>query len=159
MTEAAPTILCVDDDPDVLWALQEYLAAQGYHAITATNGVEAFLQVSRQRPRAVILDLFMPRLGGLGALDRIRRMDASITVIIISGVEGAVEMIREAGLSVAGTLAKPFTRPTCSWPIWTPHSDGTTPRALRAVPIPCDSSVDFASLDKWMTRRGWGRLW
>jgi len=108
MTEAAPTILCVDDDPDVLWALQEYLAAQGYHVITATNGVEAFLQVSRQRPRAVILDLFMPRLGGLGALDRIRRMDASITVIIISGVEGAVEMIREAGLSVAGTLAKPF---------------------------------------------------
>ncbi|MBI3031425.1 MAG: response regulator [Candidatus Rokubacteria bacterium] len=108
MSENAPTILCVDDDPDVLSALQEYLAAQGYHVITATNGVEAFLQVSRQRPRAVILDLFMPRLGGLGALDRIRRMDASITVIIISGVEGAVEMIREASLSVAGTLAKPF---------------------------------------------------
>jgi CheY-like chemotaxis protein len=70
--------------------------------------VEAFLQVWRKRPRAVILDLFMPRLGGLGALDRIRRMDASIVVVIISGVENAVEMIREAGLTVAGALAKPF---------------------------------------------------
>ncbi len=108
MVELAPMVLCVDDDPEVLEALAEYLAGQGYQVITATNGVEAFLQVWRKRPRAVILDLFMPRLGGLGALDRIRRMDSSIVVIIISGVENAVEMIREAGLTVAGALAKPF---------------------------------------------------
>ncbi len=108
MDEQAPTILCVDDDPEVLRMLEEYLAGQGYRVVTASNGVEAFLQVWRQRPRAVILDLFMPRLGGLGTLDRIRRMDASIVVVIISGVENAVEMVKEAGLSVAGALAKPF---------------------------------------------------
>lgn len=108
MDERVPTILCVDDDPEVLRTLEEYLTGQGYRVVTATNGVEAFLQVWRQRPRAVVLDLFMPRLGGLGALDRIRRMDASIVVVIISGVENAVEMVKEAGLSVAGALAKPF---------------------------------------------------
>lgn len=108
MAELAPMVLVVDDDPEVLEVLSEYLTGEGYEVITAANGVEAFLQVWRKRPRAVILDLFMPRLGGLGALDRIRRMDASIVVIIISGVEGAVEMVREAGLTVAGALAKPF---------------------------------------------------
>ncbi len=108
METGSPTILVVDDDPEVLETLSEYLSAQGYRVIAAANGVEAFLQVWRKRPRAVILDLFMPRLGGLVALDRIRRMDASIVVIIISGVENAVEMVREAGLPVAGTLAKPF---------------------------------------------------
>lgn len=108
MDEHVLTILVVDDDPEVLRTLEEYLTGHGYRVVTATNGVEAFLQVWRQRPRAVILDLFMPRLGGLGALDRIRRMDASIVVVIISGVENAVEMVKEAGLSVAGALAKPF---------------------------------------------------
>lgn len=108
MEDPRPTILCVDDDPEVLDVLSEYLTTQGYDVITATNGVEAFLQVWRRRPRAVILDLFMPRLGGLGALDRIRRLDASIVIILISGVQNALEMITEAGVGVAGALAKPF---------------------------------------------------
>lgn len=108
MEDPRPTILCVDDDPEVLDVLSEYLTAQGYDVITATNGVEAFLQAWRRRPRAVILDLFMPRLGGLGALDRIRRLDASIVIILISGVQNALEMITEAGVGVAGALAKPF---------------------------------------------------
>ena len=108
MEGAGPTVLVVDDDPEILEVLQEYLAGQGFRVITATNGVEAFLQVWRQRPRAVVLDLFMPRLGGLGALDRIKRLDASIVIILISGVPNALEMVTEAGVSVAGALRKPF---------------------------------------------------
>lgn len=108
MAEQVPTVLCVDDDPAVLEVLTEYLAAEGFNVITARNGVEAFLQVWRRRPRAVVLDLFMPRLGGLDALDSIRRLDASIVIILISGVEGVLEMIREAGVRVAGVFPKPL---------------------------------------------------
>lgn len=107
MAEQVPTVLCVDDDPAVLEVLAESLAAEGFNVITATNGVEAFLQVWRRRPRAVVLDLFMPRLGGLDALDSIRRLDAGIVIILISGVEGVLEMIREAGVRVAGVFPKP----------------------------------------------------
>jgi len=108
LAEQVPTVLCVDDDPAVLEVLTEYLAAEGFNVITARNGVEAFLQVWRRRPRAVVLDLFMPRLGGLDALDSIRRLDASIVIILISGVEGVLEMIREAGVRVAGVFPKPL---------------------------------------------------
>lgn len=108
MPDPSPTILCVDDDPEVLEILHQYLTALGYRVITATNGVEAFLQAWQQRPRAVILDLFMPRLGGLGALHRIRRLDPNIAVVIMSGIENAVEIVTEAGVAVAGALAKPF---------------------------------------------------
>ena len=107
MAEQVPTVLCVDDDPAVLEVLTEYLATEGFNVITATNGVEAFFRVWRRRPRAVVLDLFMPRLGGLGALERIRRLDASIVIILISGVEGVLEMIQEAGVSVAAAFPKP----------------------------------------------------
>lgn len=108
MTDGAPTLLCVDDDPEILEMLADYLAHQGFRVVTATNGVEALFQVTRHTPKAVILDLFMPRLGGLGALDRIRRLDPGIVVILISGVPNALEMVTEAGVSVAGALTKPL---------------------------------------------------
>lgn len=109
MDQAA--VLIVDDDPGVLDLLREYLTDQGYHVVTATNGVEAMFQVTRFRLRAVILDLFLLRLGGLGALERIRRLDPEIAVILISGVPNVLEMVTEAGLSVAGAFAKPLDLP------------------------------------------------
>lgn len=108
MSNLAPTVLLVDDEPAIVDTLAEYLSSHGFHVITASNGVEALLQVTRHVPKAVILDLCMPRLGGLGALDRIRRLESSIAIILISGVEGAIETVREAGVNVAGALVKPF---------------------------------------------------
>ncbi len=103
-----PTILCVDDDPEVLEVLSEYLTGQGFRVVTATNGVEAMFQVQRCLPQAIILDLFMPRLGGLGALDRIRRLLPEIVPILISGNPGALAMVTEAGISAAGAFEKPL---------------------------------------------------
>jgi len=108
MNEQTPTILCVDDDPEILAILKEYFTSQGFNVVTATNGVEAMFQVQRCEPKAIIIDLFMPRLGGLGALDRIRRLLPEIVVILISGIPGVLEMVAEAGVSVAGVFAKPL---------------------------------------------------
>ena len=108
MDERVPTILCVDDDPEILDVLKEYFTSQGFRVVTAVNGVEAMFQVQRCLPQAVLLDLFMPRLGGLGALDRIKRMVPGIVVILISGNPGALEMVTEAGVGVAGAFAKPL---------------------------------------------------
>lgn len=102
-----PTLLCVDDEPVVLQLLRDYFALKGFHVVTATNGVQAFLQAVRWRPQAVILDLFMPRLGGLAALERIRGLAPDIVVILISGVPNAVETLQEAGLTVTGAFTKP----------------------------------------------------
>jgi DNA-binding response OmpR family regulator len=102
------TILAVDDDREILETLAEYFTRQGYRVVTATNGVEAMFQTRRWLPQAVLLDLFMPRLGGIGALDRIRRLVPEIVPILISGNPDALEMITEAGLSVAGAFAKPL---------------------------------------------------
>ncbi|MBI4587279.1 MAG: response regulator [Candidatus Rokubacteria bacterium] len=104
----SPKILCADDDPEVLEVLREHFARQGFIVLTATNGVEALFQVTRWIPEAAILDLFMPHMGGLEALDRIRRFDRRMVVILVSGVADALEMVAEARVSVAGTFAKPL---------------------------------------------------
>jgi len=106
--DSLPSILCVDDDIDILELLKEYFTEQGFVVLTATNGVEAFLQVKRWQPKAVILDLFMPRLGGIGALGRIRALNPDVVVILVSGMGNALELVTEAGLSVAGAFTKPL---------------------------------------------------
>ncbi len=108
MEQPTTTILCVDDEPEILEILTEYLTRQGYLVVTATNGVEAMFQVQRSLPQAIILDLFMPRLGGLGALDRIRRLLPEIVPILVSGNPGALAMVTEAGINVAGAFEKPL---------------------------------------------------
>jgi len=109
MDDSLPSILCVDDDIDVLELLKEYFTEQGFVVLTATNGVEAFLQVKRWQPKAVILDLFMPRLGGIGALGRIKALNPDVVVILVSGMGNALELVTEAGLSVAGAFTKPLS--------------------------------------------------
>jgi DNA-binding response OmpR family regulator len=105
---SGPSILCVDDDPGVLDLLKEYFKLQGFTVLTATNGVEAFLQVKESMPQALVMDLFMPRLGGIGALGRIKALNPNIVVILMSGMGSALDLITEAGLAVAGALTKPL---------------------------------------------------
>jgi len=102
------SILCVDDDPEVLDLLKDVLTQQGFVVLTASDGVEACLQVRQWMPRAVVMDLFMPRLGGLGALARIKALNPDITVILVSGILDALELVTEAGLRVDGLLPKPL---------------------------------------------------
>ena len=108
MGDNYPSVLCADGDPEVLEQLKEHFTLQGFIVLTASNGVEACLQVKRWAPRAVILDLLIPRLGGIGTLSRIRAFNPSIPVILLGETTGALDLVTEAGLSVAGTFAKPL---------------------------------------------------
>jgi DNA-binding response OmpR family regulator len=61
-----------DDDPEIRDLLAEHLQTHGWEVLGAANGLEALLHVKRQHPAAVVLDLNMPRLGGIDALKRSR---------------------------------------------------------------------------------------
>src|SRR6266566_5188654 len=61
-------VLIADDDADVREVLVESFRDAGFDVLQAANGLEALLCVKRDRPDAVVLDLMMPRLGGVAAL-------------------------------------------------------------------------------------------
>jgi DNA-binding response OmpR family regulator len=108
MNTQLPSILCVDDDPSVLELLTDFLTIQGFDVLTASNDVEAFLQAKQWKPRVVIMDLFMPQLGGLGALARMKALQPDISVILMSGMDTALDLVTEAGLTVTAALTKPL---------------------------------------------------
>jgi CheY-like chemotaxis protein len=107
MAMGLPGVLCADRDPGLIDKLREHLSRLGFIVFTAANGVEACLQFKRWAPRAVILDLFLPRLGGIGTLTRIRAMEPDVAVVLLSDRADALEVVVAAGLRVAAALRKP----------------------------------------------------
>lgn len=102
-------VLVVDDEQEVRAMLAEFLEAQGFEVLAAANGLESLLHVKRARPDAVVLDLNMPRLGGLEALKRIRHFDPAITVVVITGEPNPEPRERALAMGAARVLVKPFT--------------------------------------------------
>jgi len=81
------TILVADDEPALREVVQELLESMNYHVLTAEDGAEA-VQVFKQhhdRIRLVVLDVIMPRLGGIDAALKIRESNPDIPVVFQTG--------------------------------------------------------------------------
>src|SRR5262249_59841988 len=101
MGDNYPSVLCADGDPEILEQLKEHFTLQGFIVLTASNGVEACLQVKRWAPKAVILDLMIPRLGGIGTLSRIRTFNPNVPVILVSDTPSARDLAPKSSLGPA----------------------------------------------------------
>jgi DNA-binding NtrC family response regulator len=99
-----PTILIVDDQPEVLQVFSRALDQVGYNTQIAETAESALELVEALPPDAVLLDLRMPYVNGMGFLYRLRERHPQMPVAIITGVpdldEATVEEIRALGAAV-----------------------------------------------------------
>lgn len=79
-------ILLVDDDEDVLAALNSYLTMEGYEIRTARNSKECFRQMVEYHPSLILLDVMLPEENGIELLKRIKTSAPQIPVIMITGL-------------------------------------------------------------------------
>ena len=82
-----PTILVVEDDPDLRLVHSEILSNEGYVVLTAADGIEALEVVEREGPPALILlDLRMPRMNGWDLAERLRQRPSmrDIPIIVVA---------------------------------------------------------------------------
>lgn len=82
---SARRVLVVDDEADLLRIVSDRLEAAGFQVVTARDGIEAMARIRELRPRCVILDLKMPRLGGFEALPAIRQAVPEARIIVLTG--------------------------------------------------------------------------
>lgn len=129
------TVLVADDDPALRGTMAEYLRAHGFNVVEAGNGLEALREVDVRRPAAAVLDLTMPRLGGLNALKWIRAFDPAITVVVTTGVEDAGLHSQALALGAARVLVKPVALPDLVATLQSPHAhSGGGPGILTPAP-------------------------
>jgi CheY-like chemotaxis protein len=101
-------VLLVDDEQDIIEVIQDRLEAYGFSVATAGTGLEALQKLSLERFDGVFLDVKMPQMGGIEALQEIRKRDKKIPVIIITSSstrEAAIEAIEKGANAF---LLKPF---------------------------------------------------
>lgn len=102
------TILIVDDNKDLRFTLSEILKAQGYDVIAAGDGAKGLSQAKKQAPDLVLLDIRMPGIGGMRVLEKLKKTDKDMAVIMLTafgGVKGAVEAMKKGAFDY---IAKPF---------------------------------------------------
>src|SRR5712691_840042 len=99
--------LVVDDDPEARKVLKDFLRLRGLAVLEARNGLEALLSVKQHRPGVVVLDLNMPRLGGLETLKRIRPFDPTIRVAVVTEDHDAAIHQQARALGATVVLIKP----------------------------------------------------
>jgi CheY-like chemotaxis protein len=104
-------ILLVDDEPHVLEVDKKILEMLGLTVHTAVNGKEAVNKVSRQDINfsAIVMDVSMPEMDGIEAMEAIRQIDSSIPILLSSGYSEADFPFREnKEIKPDGFLGKPF---------------------------------------------------
>ena len=106
----APRIFVADDDRAILDLITTRLDLAGYHTVQARDGWEALEGIYASRPAAVVLDIGMPRLDGLGVLRHLRKTPsfASLPVMMVTARNTPMEVRSAMELGARDFLAKPF---------------------------------------------------
>ena len=105
-------ILVIDDDAEMIYGTSLRLRAAGYDTVSASDGLQGFEAAVEHLPDAIVLDVRMPILDGLGALARLRNCDATkdIPVVILSASLVDQHAALESGARFF--LTKPY-QPKC----------------------------------------------
>jgi DNA-binding response OmpR family regulator len=92
-------ILIVDDEPSFCVFLKGLLTRHGHDVLTASTGRDALDVFQQQHPQFTLLDLYMPEMGGLEVLRRMRALDPRASVMILTawGAEDVEMAARELG--------------------------------------------------------------
>jgi CheY-like chemotaxis protein len=105
-----PTIVLAEDDRFLRRAVDVALSKRGFNVILAADGVEALAAVHAHKPALLLLDLLMPRMGGMEVLTALRHdsdpVIKSTRVLILSNSSKEFEMKDAEALGISGYWIK-----------------------------------------------------
>lgn len=101
-------VLLVDDEEDIIEVIRDRLEAYGFTVMTAGTGVEALRMLSMERFDGVFLDVKMPEMGGIEALEEIRKKNQKIPVILITSSSTRESAIEALAKGANDFVLKPF---------------------------------------------------
>ena len=102
-------ILIVDDEPDICETLGGILEDEGYAVQSVSTGEQAVQAVSDEPPDLIILDIWMPGMDGLEALEKIREINPTLQVIMISGHGNIETAVKATKLGAYDFIEKPLS--------------------------------------------------
>lgn len=111
MTTSADTrqrVLVVDDDKAVRESLRRSLEYNGYDVVLASDGAEALASIGTARPDVVVMDVMMPRLGGLETTRALRAAGHDLPVLVLTARDAVGDRVEGLDAGADDYLTKPF---------------------------------------------------
>jgi DNA-binding NarL/FixJ family response regulator len=103
-------LLLVDDDPNLILLVKDYLEFRGYEVVTAENGREALEILTHELPDMIICDIMMPEMDGYGFVTELRKQNQAswIPVLFLSAKGQSQDRIKGLNLGADVYMVKPF---------------------------------------------------
>jgi two-component system OmpR family response regulator len=110
MSKALPAVrvLVVDDDKSICDYMETFLTKDGFKVKTLSDPALVADEVKEGGYHLVVLDLMMPKLDGVAVLERIRKVDSDVAVVIFTGYPSLDTAVRSMKLDAVDYLRKPF---------------------------------------------------
>ena len=105
---SGPRVLVVDDEPQILRALQMKLRGAGYSVDTAATAQEALMKAGMRPPEAIVLDLLLPDGRGTDVCRELRRWNTA-PILVLSAVGEEKEKIEALDAGADDYVTKPFS--------------------------------------------------
>ena len=109
-----PTVMLVDDEPDILAIFKTYLSSEGYKVEAFSDSYMALQSFARSEPRhydLLVLDIRMPTINGLQLYQRLKAVDPYVKVIFLSALDATDELVSILeGVETADVVRKPIDR-------------------------------------------------
>lgn len=107
MSKSGARILVVDDEIEILRALQRNLSAHGYEVFTARSGEQALEEIFMHRPDLMLLDLGLPGVSGLEVCKKVR-VESNLPIIVLSVKDTERDKVLALDLGADDYVSKPF---------------------------------------------------
>ncbi|MGA7938201.1 MAG: response regulator [Kovacikia sp.] len=112
VAEGHYTIACIDDSPTILQAIKSFLDDASFTVIMINDPIKALMQIIRNKPDIILLDVGMPNLDGYELCSLLRRHAnfKNTPIIMVTGNTGFIDRAKARLVGASGYLAKPFTQ-------------------------------------------------
>ncbi len=106
------TIACIDDSPTILQAIKSFLDDASFTVIMINDPIKALMQIMRNKPDIILLDVGMPNLDGYELCSLLRRHAnfKNTPIIMVTGNTGFIDRAKAKLVGASGYLTKPFTQ-------------------------------------------------
>ncbi|MGZ8184044.1 MAG: response regulator [Methylobacter sp.] len=108
MTNLKPVIVAIEDDPQICRFLRTSLNAHGFQLFEAATGERGLVEIGTRQPELVILDLGLPRMGGIAVIRWLREW-SNLPIIVLSARSQENDKIAALDAGADDYLTKPFS--------------------------------------------------
>jgi two-component system, chemotaxis family, response regulator PixG len=105
-------VMCIDDSPTIIKAMQGFLDEELFQVLGVTDSLKALMQILRAKPDIILLDISMPNLDGYELCSLLRKHPEFryTPIVMVTGRTGFIDKARAKLVKASGYLTKPFTQ-------------------------------------------------